>query len=187
MRQGREDLVALEVAVDAPVLDVAALDETVLAADDAVGAVVLDAALDALALGADAAVLGAAVLGAAVLGAALDALALGGDAAVLGAAVLGAAVLGAAHGATHARAIAASSGSGFMTMPGPPPYGLSSTVRCLSVVKSRGLMVVTVMMPASRARPTTPADSEGSTSSGRIVTTVNFTACSPAGRRADRR
>ena len=32
---------------------------------------------------------------------------------------------------------ARSSGSGFITIPGPPPYGTSSTLRCRSVVKSR--------------------------------------------------
>src|SRR3954466_14536771 len=73
-----------------------------------------------------------------------------------------------------AAAIAASSGCGFMTMPGPPPYGVSSTVRWRSLVKSRGFTVATVITPASRARPTTPAASAGSISSGRIVTTVNF-------------
>src|SRR5262249_33790701 len=70
--------------------------------------------------------------------------------------------------------IAARSGSAFITMPGPPPYGVSSTVRCRSVVKSRGLTVSTAITRASRARPTTPAVSAGSISSGRIVTTVNF-------------
>ena len=60
-----------------------------------------------------------------------------------------------------ARSIAASSGSAFITMPGPPPYGVSSTVRWRSCVKSRGLTVSTVIVPASRARPTTPAVSDG--------------------------
>ena len=34
----------------------------------------------------------------------------------------------------RSRSIAATSGSGFITMPWPPPYGTSSTTRCLSVV-----------------------------------------------------
>src|SRR5436190_20458934 len=73
-----------------------------------------------------------------------------------------------------AAAIAAIIGSAFITMPGPPPYGVSSTVRWRSAVKSRGLIVATEITPAFAARPTTPAVSAGSISSGRIVTTVNF-------------
>src|SRR5699024_12080436 len=38
-----------------------------------------------------------------------------------------------------ALASALANGSTFITMPGPPPKGRSSTVPCLSVVKSRGL------------------------------------------------
>jgi hypothetical protein len=92
----------------------------------------------------------------------------------------------------EARAIAASSGSAFITMPGPPPYGVSSTVRCLSFVKSRGLTVSTVITPASRARPTTPPAVESSArsiSSGRTVTTENFicSRATRADREADRR
>src|SRR4051812_23292721 len=86
-----------------------------------------------------------------------------------------------------APAIAASIGSAFITIPGPPPYGVSSTVRCRSAVKSRGLTVATVMTPASRARPTTPAASAGSISSGRIVTTVNLIRSPPVVRQAVRR
>src|SRR5208283_3647258 len=43
-------------------------------------------------------------------------------------------------------------GSGFINMPGPPPYGLSSTTRCLSWVKSRKLWTRTLTSPFCCAR-----------------------------------
>jgi len=45
-------------------------------------------------------------------------------------------------------------GSGFMTMPGPPPYGASSTVRCRSWVKSRRSCTARSISPSAMARPT---------------------------------
>ena len=47
--------------------------------------------------------------------------------------------------------IAASIGSGFSTMPGPPPYGRSSTVRCTSRVCARGSSVPTRQQAALHA------------------------------------
>src|SRR5882724_550022 len=43
-------------------------------------------------------------------------------------------------------------GSGFISIPGPPPYGLSSTTRCLSWVKSRKLCTRTATNPFFWAR-----------------------------------
>src|SRR5690606_1351250 len=73
---------------------------------------------------------------------------------------------------SQARSIAASSGSGFITMPWPPPYGVSSTVRCRSLVKSRGLTKSTSTSSAARALPSRLAASGESNSSGNSVTTV---------------
>src|SRR5688572_8296085 len=58
-------------------------------------------------------------------------------------------------------------------MPGPPPYGRSSTVRCRSVVKSRGLSCSRATSPRSAARPTTPVSMTGATSSGNNEITPN--------------
>src|SRR5687767_5605043 len=68
--------------------------------------------------------------------------------------------------------MASTSGCGFITMPGPPPYGASSTERCRSLVKSRGLTKSTVMRPAARALPSRLAASADSNASGNSVTTV---------------
>ena len=48
----------------------------------------------------------------------------------------------------------ANSGSGFITIPGPPPNGTSSTTRCRSVVKSRRSCTWTSSSPRPIARPT---------------------------------
>ncbi len=61
-------------------------------------------------------------------------------------------------------------GSGFITMPGPPPYGLSSTVRCTSCVQSRRSWTCTSSWPRARALPTSEMFS-GSRYSGKIDTT----------------
>src|SRR5690606_6555113 len=61
-------------------------------------------------------------------------------------------------------------GSGFMTIPGPPPYGTSSTTRCRSVVKSRRSCTPTASTPASIPRATTPSASGASNMRGKIVT-----------------
>src|SRR5947209_5758537 len=61
-------------------------------------------------------------------------------------------------------------GSGFSTIPGPPPYGTSSTTRWRSVVKSRKSRTLTSSVPRSIARPSTPAASGSSIMAGKIVT-----------------
>src|SRR5262245_15533619 len=70
-----------------------------------------------------------------------------------------------------ADSIAADIGSGLSTMPGPPPYGLSSTVRCTSRVNSRGSTQPTRTSPRSTARPNTPNLTACWISSGNRVTT----------------
>src|SRR5687767_12104674 len=67
--------------------------------------------------------------------------------------------------------IAVRAGSTFNTIPGPPPYGRSSTVRCTSVANSRGVVACTATRPASIARPNTPTRTAWSTNSGNSVTT----------------
>ena len=58
---------------------------------------------------------------------------------------------------------ARNSGSGFSTIPGPPPNGMSSTTRCRSVVWSRRSCTRTSSTPAlDRARPTIPSASGAS-------------------------
>src|SRR5690606_5159836 len=61
-------------------------------------------------------------------------------------------------------------GSYLRTMPGPPPYGRSSTVLWRSLVKSRGDTCSIASSPRSRALPTTPCRATGSTSSGNSAT-----------------
>src|SRR5262249_34818528 len=70
--------------------------------------------------------------------------------------------------------MAASMGSGLSTIPGPPPYGRSSTVRCTSVVCARGSSVPTFNRPRSTARPTMPNPSAPEIISGKRVTTSIF-------------
>src|SRR5262245_39135552 len=71
-------------------------------------------------------------------------------------------------------------------MPGPPPYGRSSTVRCRSVVKSRGLSCSRATSPRSAARPTTPVSMTGSTSSGNNeITPKRYIGHSVVGRPVD--
>ena len=60
-------------------------------------------------------------------------------------------------------------GSGFMTMPAPPPYGVSSTVRWRSWVRSRRSCVRTSMRPDWRALPSSDRSSTRRTT-GKIVT-----------------
>src|SRR5690606_28304327 len=62
-------------------------------------------------------------------------------------------------------------GSTFITMPGPPPYGRSSTVRCTSVAKSRGVDACTTTSDLSMARPSTPYCTAAATNCGNGVTT----------------
>ena len=61
-------------------------------------------------------------------------------------------------------------GSGRMTMPGPPPYGESSTVRWTSSVQARRSWTPTSSSPLVRALPSSEASS-GARYSGKIVTT----------------
>ncbi|OGS41603.1 MAG: hypothetical protein A2506_08330 [Elusimicrobia bacterium RIFOXYD12_FULL_66_9] len=65
---------------------------------------------------------------------------------------------------------ALASGSGIMTMPGPPPKGRSSTLRCLSSEKSRGFTQLQDRSPFSRARSIMLASMTGANISGKSVT-----------------
>src|SRR5262245_24994248 len=67
--------------------------------------------------------------------------------------------------------IALSKGSTFMTIPGPPPYGRSSTVLCRSSVWSRGFSIVSSRLPCAIARATTPSSVSTRNMSGKILTT----------------
>ena len=68
---------------------------------------------------------------------------------------------------------AAATGSGRRIMPAPPPYGVSSTVRCRSVVKSRRSWTCKSSRPSWRALPIRDSSS-GARYSGKIVTTSIF-------------
>ena len=57
-------------------------------------------------------------------------------------------------------------------MPGPPPYGRSSTVWCLSSAKSRGLTRSTDTTPDSTPLAISPHARKESKNSGKIVITV---------------
>ena len=61
-------------------------------------------------------------------------------------------------------------GSGFITMPAPPPYGVSSTVWCRSWVQRAGRGRARSSSPLSRALPASDSSS-GARYSGKIVTT----------------
>ena len=63
-----------------------------------------------------------------------------------------------------------------ITIPEPPPYGVSSTLRCRPRPKSRGLLRRTRRAPAWTARPTMPSARKGWKSSGKSVTTETRTA-----------
>ena len=67
-------------------------------------------------------------------------------------------------------ATASNSGSGRMTMPGPPPNGESSVVLRRSCVKPRRSCTWTAARPASWARPTMPAPRGAGNISGKMVT-----------------
>src|SRR5690242_14108780 len=69
-------------------------------------------------------------------------------------------------------------GSGRITMPGPPPYGVSSTVRCTSCVHRRRSWTATSSTPAERARPMSDRSS-GLRYSGKIVT-MSTLMCRPS-------
>src|SRR3954470_12184832 len=65
-------------------------------------------------------------------------------------------------------------GSGFITMPAPPPYGVSSTERCRSCVQSRRSCTAISTSPDARALPVRETSSVEN-QSGKIVTTSIFT------------
>src|SRR5262245_30733109 len=67
--------------------------------------------------------------------------------------------------------IARSKGSTFITIPGPPPYGRSSTVLCRSSVWSRGFSIVSSRLPCAIARATTPSSVSARNISGKRLTT----------------
>src|SRR5512139_432838 len=61
--------------------------------------------------------------------------------------------------------------SAFITMPGPPPAGVSSTVRCLSVACTRMSWQSSRQMPEARALPARLTPSGPGNISGKIVST----------------
>ena len=62
--------------------------------------------------------------------------------------------------------LAAATTSGRSTIPAPPPAGVSSTLRCLSVAKSRMFRVSSDQIPSSSARPAKLAPSGPGNMSG---------------------
>src|SRR5687767_11600498 len=80
---------------------------------------------------------------------------------------------------------ARASGSGFITMPGPPPYGTSSTLRCRSIVYSRRSWTLMSSSPRSTPRLITPSARPASTIRGKIVTMSNFIQLEQSLRRFD--
>ena len=61
-------------------------------------------------------------------------------------------------------------GSGRITMPGPPPYGVSSTVRCTSWVHCRRSCTATSSCPVGPGPADQATDRSGARYSGKIVT-----------------
>src|SRR5579859_434832 len=68
--------------------------------------------------------------------------------------------------------MAASRTSGRITMPAPPPNGLSSTVRCLSVAYPRMSTASIVQIPSARPRPASEWPSGPGNISGNRVSTM---------------
>ena len=81
-----------------------------------------------------------------------------------------AAKIGLADASATMASIASPQGSGFITIPAPPPYGVSSTVRWRSRVWSRRSCTRTSSSPEPRALPTSDTSST-SKKAGKIVTT----------------
>src|SRR5579871_4998450 len=75
--------------------------------------------------------------------------------------------------------------SAFITMPGPPPAGVSSTVRCLSVVKLRMSATSSDHVPAASALPARLAPSGPGNMSGKSVRTLARHILAVARRRLD--
>src|SRR6187402_240878 len=71
--------------------------------------------------------------------------------------------------ATPRDSTAAKIGSGFITMPSPPPNGRSSTVRWRSLVHCLRSWLSTFATPAAKPRPTTPTACTESKKLGKIV------------------
>src|SRR5215472_2350888 len=65
-------------------------------------------------------------------------------------------------------------GAGLMTMPGPPPNGASSTLRCTSCAQARRSWTASSMMPRSAALPSRETR-RGAKYSGKIVMMSIFT------------
>ena len=70
-----------------------------------------------------------------------------------------------------ADSMAATSGSGFITMPAPPPYGTSSVTRCFPSANSRMSVTCTRKRPAARALPRMLSSSGAATIRGNSVST----------------
>src|ERR1035437_3648878 len=75
-----------------------------------------------------------------------------------------------AFGAIPSDASASANGSGFSTIPSPPPKGRSSTVRCRSCVKARRSCTPTDTSPSASARRSIPFSKKLVKNSGKIVT-----------------
>src|ERR1035441_4721660 len=69
---------------------------------------------------------------------------------------------------------ASANGSGFKTIPSPPPKGRSSTVRWRSWVKARRLCTSTVTSPSASARRRIPFSKMLVKNSGKMVMISNF-------------
>ena len=81
--------------------------------------------------------------------------------------------MGAASGiCARAASMAAAAMSARITMPAPPPAGVSSTERCLSVAKSRMSTMSSAQMPSCRALPARLKPSGPGNISGNRVSTV---------------
>src|SRR5690242_5441965 len=72
----------------------------------------------------------------------------------------------------RAASMAAAAMSARITMPAPPPAGVSSTERCLSVAKSRMSMVASAHLPSPSALPARLEPSGPGNISGKMVRTV---------------
>ena len=75
--------------------------------------------------------------------------------------------------------IARKIGSGFMTIPAPPPYGVSSTWLCLLNAKSRGLVMAISKIFFSIARlvilaPNTPPNISGNKDKISILISLSY-------------
>src|SRR5688572_19541 len=74
--------------------------------------------------------------------------------------------------AARAASMEAAAISARITMPAPPPAGVSSTLRCLPVAKSRMSMAASAHLPSPRALPARLEPSGPGNISGKIVSTL---------------